>query len=466
MSDRSALRLGVLALLVCAFAARAQIVLYTVDVGDSPNALVVDTIDDKVFVSCEGSDSVYVLDARADSPEEFVIGRVPVGDWPTAVVWNHTDNTIWVVNRQTDSATGSVTAIDAENDSVIATIEVGARPTKASWASACNKLYTLHLQTVTAIDCSTNQKVGTIRIPDSAYFYTDMVYHPFKDRLYLVSRRQQDGESYMHVVDCSNDQIVQSVGLADGAEKIGYAPSVNRLFVACNTRTLNVIDCASNLVIAWLPISEGPTDVIWSTTPVNRIWIACEWAHTVHYMQADRLEIEGRVNTPNQNPRKLLYTPYSAMLLAASEQTHEVIFYNARTPAIIDTVRLAPFSHGPYDMALYPQMNRVFVANYWDERPGTVSVLICFVGIDQSVDRWPLLPSRAMPNPVRAGRLVMLQTSGFEPTQATLLDATARAVYQGDLGRNGTLAAPEAPGVYFYTVTDGRLTSSGKFTVR
>jgi YVTN family beta-propeller protein len=466
MSNSSALRHVVIAVLGCAAVAGAQIVLNTVTVGDSPNALAVDTTYKKVFVSCEGVDSVYVLDATADLPEEFVIGKVPVGDYPTAVVWNASDNTMWVVNKEINSPSGSVTVIDASTNSAITTVAVGALPTKAVWASTSNKLYTLELQTSTVIDCASNQLIGMIGVPDGMFSFTDMAYNPSMDRLYLTAKHKQGGESKLHVVDCTIDQIIQTVDIAQGPAKMCYAPSVNRLFIACNVdRTMNVIDCASNAVVGWLPISEGPTDVIWSTTPVNRIWVACEWAHTVQYMRADLLEIEGRINTPNRNPRKLLYSPHTTKVLAASEQTHEIIFYNARIPGVVDTIRLAPFSYGPFAMALYPQMNRVFVANYWD-KPGTVTAMLVFKGIEESPAKHSLLPSRAMPNPVRAGRLIMLQAAGFEPSRATLADATGRTVYRGGLGRNGALAAPEAPGVYFYTVTDGRLTSSGKFAVR
>ncbi len=465
MSNRGALRLGVLAAMVCANAATAQVVLYTVDVGDSPNALAVDTIDHTVYVSCEGSDSVYVLDACANSPEEAVKARLPVGDYPVDVVWNRADNTMWVVNKEINSPTGSVTVIDAGNDSVVATIDVGAAPTKAVWTSAGNKLYTLEHQTVNAIDCANRQVVSTIRIPDEGWGSTDMVYNPSMDRLYLIAKRfGQHGRLY--VVDCTVDQIIQSVNVGIGALRICYAPSVNRVFVACTQGTLNVFDCTTGSVIAWLTIEDDPTSVVWSAPPVNRVWVGCGWGHTVHYMRADTLEIEGRVDTPGMVPSALLYDPYTTEVLAASEQTHEIIVINARIPGIVDTLNLAPFSYGPHALALYGRLNRVYVANYWDQDPGTVTVLMWFVGLEESSGRQSLLPSHAVPNPVRAGKLVMLQASGFEPMWATLVDVLGRTVYQGGLARNGSLAAPEAPGVYFYTVTDGRSTSPGKLTVR
>jgi YVTN family beta-propeller protein len=465
MSNRDALRLGVLAAMVCANTATAQIVLYTVDVADHPNALAVDTIDHTVYVSCEGSDSVYVLDATANSPEEAVVARVRVGDYPVDVAWNPADNTMWVVNKEINSPAGSVTVIDAGNDSVIATVDVGAAPFKAVWTSAGNKLYTLQHKTVDAIDCANRQVVSTIQIPGEGWGFTDMVYNPSMDRLYLIAKRLgQPGRLY--VVDCTVDQIIQAVSVGIGAVKICYAPSVNRVFVACTQGTLNVFDCAAGSVIAWLTIEDDPTSVVWSAPPVNRVWVGCGWGHTVLYMRADTLGIEGRVDTPDMNPSALLYNPLTTEVFVASEQTHEIIVINARIPGIIDTLRLSPSSYGPHALALYQRLNRVYVANYWDQDPGTVAVLLCFVGIGETADRRPLFPSHAVPNPVRAGKLVALQASGFEPMWATLVDVLGRTVYQGCLGRNSAMTAPEEPGVYFYTVTDWRLTSSGKFTVR
>jgi len=467
MSNRDARRIGALAVLACATAAAAQVVLYTVEVGDNPNALAVDTIDQTVYVSCEGSDSVYVLDATADSPEEFVVARLPVGDFPVDAVWNPADNTMWVVNKETNAPAGSVTAIDCASNSVITTIEVGPNPTKAAWASVQNKLYTLEHQTVTVIDCVGDTVVGTIGIPDLEWGYTDMVYNPLMERLYLTARKLQEGEGLLHVVDCTTDSIVRTVGLAYGPVKIAYAPSVNRVFVACNEQdTMNVIDCAADSVVAWLPIRRDPTAVMWSTTPVNRVWVACGRGRAVHYMRADLLQVEGLVETPRRNPGALLYNPQTTKVYATCEQTHELLVFNARIPGLIDTVRLSPASYGPYALALYSPMNRIFVTNYWDRDPGTVTVLQDVPGIQEPTGRQPLLPSRAVPNPVGACGRVKLQVSGFEPSRATLVDATGRTASSGGLARDGAMTAPEQPGVYFYVITDGQQTASGRFVIR
>jgi DNA-binding beta-propeller fold protein YncE len=468
MSNSSALRRVLIAVLGCAAVAGAQIVLQHVDVGRGANALAVDTIDSKVFVSCEGADSVYVLDATADPEGEFVIGKVAVGDYPVDVVWNSTDNTIWVVNKEINSPTGTVTVIDASTNSAVAAVEVGGLPTKAVWASGSNKLYTLHFQVLTAIDCSNNIVSNMIGIlPDNDYYYTDMVYNPTMDRLYLVSKRQQGGEAYLHVVDCTNDQVIQqNISLASGALKICYAPSENRAFVACDSRTMNVIDCASNTVIGYLPIRENPTSIIWSTTPNNRVWVACgENGNAVHYMRADKVEIEGRIDTPRRKPAALLYNPHTEHVFATNNLAHEIMVFYARIPRIVDTIRLDPFSKGPCAMALYQPMNRVFVANYWPDMQ-TVTVILDFVGIEETPAKPSPQPTRAMPDPVAAGSRIVLQASGFKPSHATLVDATGRTVYQGSMGRNNEVIAPKAPGVYFYSLTDGSRTSSGKFAVR
>ncbi|UCG42500.1 MAG: hypothetical protein JSU73_11615 [candidate division WOR-3 bacterium] len=473
MSDRGALRLGGLAVLICVLAARAQYLLYAVDVGDHPNALAVDTIDHTVYVSCEGSDSVYVLDAFARSPEEAVVARLPVGDYPVDVVWNPVDNTMWVVNKEVSSPNGSVTVVDAGNDSVLTTIGVGAAPFKAVWASVGNKMYALGSGIVAAIDCSTSLVVGWIGVPEpEVWHFTDMVYNPSMNRLYLTAKERTGQGGLLYVVDCAIDHIIQSVDVSYGAVKIAYAPSVNRAFIACSEqRTMDVFDCASNAVIAWLPTNRNPRAVLWTPPPVNRVWVACGLqGHAVHYMRADLLEIEGRVDTEDSTPSSLLYNPHAAQVMVACELEHEILWINARIPSlgILNRLDLAAEAgcFGPYGLVLYPHTGRVFVANYWNRDPGKVAVLLCFLGIEGSPDRQSLLPSRAMPNPVGPGSRVVLQASGFEPVRATLVDVTGRSVYESGLVRNGAMIAPEEPGVYFYTVTDGCLTSSGKFTVR
>src|SRR6266540_3965632 len=56
---------------------------------------------------------------------QTVIATIPVGDSPNAVAVNPVTNRIYVANEQPDGPTGTVSVIDGATNTVIATIPIG-----------------------------------------------------------------------------------------------------------------------------------------------------------------------------------------------------------------------------------------------------------------------------------------------------------------------------------------------------
>jgi YVTN family beta-propeller protein len=69
-------------------------VITTITVGNNPDALVYNSINNKVYCANAGSNNVTVIDGVTNS----VITTIPVGSWPRAFAWNPVQNRTYVAN--------------------------------------------------------------------------------------------------------------------------------------------------------------------------------------------------------------------------------------------------------------------------------------------------------------------------------------------------------------------------------
>src|SRR5260370_20125084 len=118
----------------------------TVETGDIPCAIAVDSLANRVYAVNYASDSVTVIDGANSS----VLATVRVGARPQAIGINSVTHTIYVANTHSNN----VTIIDGTNNSVIATMPAGNGPYAITVDTAANKAYVSHMgkNSITVID--------------------------------------------------------------------------------------------------------------------------------------------------------------------------------------------------------------------------------------------------------------------------------------------------------------------------
>jgi YVTN family beta-propeller protein len=148
---------------------RAQTVGTTVPVGSSPQAVAVNTVTNKIYVTNYASGNVTIIDGSTNSTT-----TVPAGLRPVAMAVNEATNTIYVANHgselQQGGDPGSITIIDGATESTTTVIDPNAVvPNAVAVNSVTNKIYVANLlsSNITIIDGDTNA-TQTITDPNAA----------------------------------------------------------------------------------------------------------------------------------------------------------------------------------------------------------------------------------------------------------------------------------------------------------
>ena len=92
----------------------------TINVGNNPTALAVNSIGTRVYVSNGGDNSVSVIDAATNN----IIATIPVGNWPSGVSLTPDGKKVYVTNQYSNN----VNVIDADTNTIIGTVNVENNP--------------------------------------------------------------------------------------------------------------------------------------------------------------------------------------------------------------------------------------------------------------------------------------------------------------------------------------------------
>jgi YVTN family beta-propeller protein len=139
---------GLLAMLLAASGASAQSVTATVAAGTQPQAVAVNPVTNKIYVSNFNGNSVTVIDGVTNTPTTIAAGSNPGG-----IAINPVTNKIYVVKGGSDN----VTVIDGATDTTT-TVAAGSTPYWVAVNPVTNKIYVANYSgnSVTVIDGATN----------------------------------------------------------------------------------------------------------------------------------------------------------------------------------------------------------------------------------------------------------------------------------------------------------------------
>ncbi|HDR00515.1 MAG TPA: YncE family protein [candidate division WOR-3 bacterium] len=440
------------ALLVLVGSAGAQMVVATIEVGNSPYALVYDSVHNKVFAALQGLNRVAVI----DPVENELVTTIPTGQQPTALALSPVSNRLYVGNDELNGP-GTVTVINTADNSVTTTLNVGDAPLAMAWNSTRNKVYVMNRNSpsVSVIDCAAERVTTTISLSQTL---NSIVYNPVNDRIYVSSGAFQR-PGVVHIINCANDQATGSFNSGSNAGAMAVNPVNNRLYIAnIASSNLQVMNCVNHTSLATLRTGDSPQGIIW--TPDNRIFVTSYWGSKLHAMYGDSLRFFRETNLTG-NPEAMLYNSRTEKLFVAKPLQSQVAVVDARIGhegRIIDEINVGS---GPRAFAFYPAEDHIYVGNAWGR---TVTVLKDVIGVAERPDRGDFGAAfRPAPNPAPAGARLSFGPAGRVPGEVRFWNAAGKLVPTGD---GPTPVAPDRPGVYFFRVVDAGRAATGKLVVR
>jgi YVTN family beta-propeller protein len=308
------------------------------NVADSPMAIAINPVTNKVYIACIGKALTVIDEANNQT------ATVNAGTGPSAVAVNPATNTAYVVN----SGSGNVTAIGGTSNAT-ATIPAGENPAAVAVNAATNTAYVANSgsNTVTAInganDTTTTLCVGTA--PSA------LAVNPATNTVYVAN----SGSNNVTVINGTNGATtLVPVGSAPSA--IAVNPATNMIYVAnSGSSNVTVINGATD---ATSTVNVGSSPSAIAVNPVtNMIYVANAGSGNVTV-------IIGATNSTSTviagtNPVAIAVNPITNMIYVANAGSDNVTVINGMTNA---TATVSAGS-SPSAVAVDATSNKIYVTN-------------------------------------------------------------------------------------------------------
>jgi YVTN family beta-propeller protein len=311
-----------------------------VPVGSGPMALALNPGGDRLYVACQLSNRVYVIDLASDT----VRAVLPVGSNPVDLVYVPEVNKVYCANRGVyGRADRTVTVIDGERDSVRRAIGVGDFPRALCYNRIDAKLYSANgwSGSVTVIDTRGDTVVATVAAAGQSPFA--LCRNPANNHVYCA-----DGdEGLLTVIDGATNAVLANIPLAGAAWAV-HADSGNNKVYCSNflNDVVTVIDGASDTILATITVGSGPR-AMGANPRHGRVYVANRDGNSLSVI---RDSVVGAV-AERTTPRASRMTPASTLI---RDVLHlPVSSFGIRHSTLVDAAgrRLLDLRPGPNDVS-------------------------------------------------------------------------------------------------------------------
>jgi DNA-binding beta-propeller fold protein YncE len=231
----------------------------------------VDLKGNRLFATPEGSKSVRVFDIKSGKPIHTIAG---IGK-PHAVLYREDLDRIFV----TDGDAGDVKIFDGKTYKLLSTVKLLEDADSIGYDAKTNYLYIdngggdVHqtYSMLSVVDTTAGKKVADIKIEGETL--EAMALESSSPRLYVNNK----AKNQVDVVDREKRAIIASWPVTKCKTNVAMAfdEANHRLFVACRTGNMVVLDTQSGQEVTVLPITKGVDDIIYDPAS-KRIYAACD----------------------------------------------------------------------------------------------------------------------------------------------------------------------------------------------
>ncbi|MGP8109485.1 MAG: YncE family protein [Thermoplasmata archaeon] len=227
-------------------------VVATIPVGSqpAPQAMALDIANATIYVVTSGSNNVSAISI----PDQFVTATIPVGASPDAIAFNPSNKDVYVAN----GGTGSVTIISSVTNLVLATIPVGFDPDAVTVDSVNHEVFVADAgsNNVTAISGSTNLVLNTTTVGTGPGPFGAMGFDPIHNEVFVANV----GSNNVSVIGGTNHTLLATIAVGSGPSGLVVDPAKGEVFVANQySNNVSVISTSLDEVIATIPVGDQPS---------------------------------------------------------------------------------------------------------------------------------------------------------------------------------------------------------------
>lgn len=271
----------------------AQTLTLPADVKGNFDHFGVDLKSDRLFATPEGYKAVLVFELRSGKPIHIITG---IGK-PHAVLYREDLNRIYI----TDGDAGDLKIFDGRSYALLSSVKlledadsIGYDP-KTKYVYIDNGGGDVHqtYSMLSVVDTTAGKKLADIKIDGDTL--EAMALDSASPKLYVNNK----AKNQVDVVDREKRAIVASWPVTKCKTNVAMAfdEANHRLFIACRTGQIAVLDTESGKEITALPITKGVDDLTYD--PVSkRLYAACDGNVDVYQQSSpDEYKLLGKVPT-------------------------------------------------------------------------------------------------------------------------------------------------------------------------
>jgi len=271
----------------------AQIITLAPDAKGQFDHFGVDLAGNRLFATPEGSKSVRVFELKSGKPIHTISGI----EKPHAVLYREDLDRIYV----TDGEAGDLKIFDGKTYKLLSTVKLLEDADSIGYDPKTKYLYIdngggdVHqtYSMLSVVDTTAGKKVADIKIDGETL--EAMTLESSTPRLYVNNK----AKNQVDVVDRDKRAVVASWPVTKCKTNVAMAldETNHRLFIACRTATMVVMDTQSGKEIAALPITKGVDDAVYDPAS-KRIYTASDGNVDVYQQSsADEYKLLAQIPT-------------------------------------------------------------------------------------------------------------------------------------------------------------------------
>jgi DNA-binding beta-propeller fold protein YncE len=289
----------------------------------------IDLAGNRLFATPEAYKAVLVFDIKTGK----LIHKIAGIEKPHAILYREDLKRLYI----TDGEAGDVKIVDSVSYAVLSSVKLLEDADSIGYDPATKYLYVdngggdVHqtFSMLSIVDTTAGTKVADIKIDGDTL--EAMVMEKFSARIYLNNK----AKGQVDVIDRAKRELVVSWPITKAKTNVAmaYDEATHRLFVACRSGGIVVLDTQSGKELAVLPITEGVDDLVYDPGS-KRLYASCDGDVDVYQQSdADNYKLLGKVPTGPLGRTALLVPQLSRYFVAVPQHgttAAEVLVFEVR----------------------------------------------------------------------------------------------------------------------------------------
>jgi DNA-binding beta-propeller fold protein YncE len=253
----------------------------------------IDLAGNRLFATPEEYKAVLVFDIKTGK----LIHKIAGIEKPHAVLYREDLKRLYI----TDGEAGDVKIVDSVSYAVLSSVKLLEDADSIGYDPATKYLYVdngggdVHqtFSMLSVVDTTGGKKVADIKIDGDTL--EAMVLEKSSSKIYLNNK----AKSHVDVIDREKRELVASWPITKAKTNVAmaYDEATHRLFIACRSGAIVVLDTQTGNELAVLPITKGVDDLVYDAD-TKRLYASCDGDVDVYQQSdADNYKLLGKVST-------------------------------------------------------------------------------------------------------------------------------------------------------------------------